>query len=73
MVAFEIVGFVLIVVTSYYLSRRSNRKAIERLRTGAPSGRQGSPAQVAKFELMRAEHAARARAAQTDSGTGPIG
>jgi hypothetical protein len=72
MVAFVIV-VVLIVGSTYYLSRRSNHKAIDRLRSGAPNGRRVSPDDVARFELMRAEHAARAHAAQTDNSIGPLG
>ena len=62
-------GLVLIVAVSYYLSRRSNRKAAARLSSATPSGRI-SPDQLVRFEQMRAEHLARAQAAQTDNQIG---
>ncbi|HEX4726642.1 MAG TPA: hypothetical protein VH298_02535 [Jatrophihabitans sp.] len=64
-------GLVLIIAVTYYLSRRSNRKAAERLRSATPHGRRTSPDQLARFEQLRAEHLGRAQAVQTDNGIGP--
>jgi hypothetical protein len=56
MVTFVIVGVVLIVGMTYYLSRRSNQGAIDRLRFVSPDD-------AAKLDLMRAEQAARTQSA----------
>ena len=70
--ALIVAGLVLIVAVSYYLSRRSNRRAAERLSSGAaPNRRRGtSPDQLARFEQLRAEHLSQALAAQTDNQIG---
>jgi uncharacterized membrane protein len=67
-----IAGILLIIGVSYYLSRRSNRQARERLSSGAaPNRRRGtSPDQLARFEQLRAEHLSQAQAAQTDNQIG---
>jgi hypothetical protein len=70
--ALIVAGLVLIVAVSYYLSRRSNRRAAQRLSSGtASSGRRStSPDQLARFEQLRAEHLSQAQAAQTDNHIG---
>jgi hypothetical protein len=70
-----VAGLVLIVAVTYYLSRRSNRQARERLNAGtALTGRRGrSPDQLARFEQQRAEHLSQAQAAQTDNHIGGFG
>lgn len=65
-----IAGILLIVGVSYYLSRRSNHRAAESLRSGTPSRRRMSPEQLARFEQLRAEHLSQAQAAQTDNQIG---
>jgi hypothetical protein len=69
---FVLVGIILIVGMSYYLSRRSNRKAAAQLRSGATPNRRrtSSPEQLARFEQQRAEHLAQAQAAQTENQIG---
>jgi hypothetical protein len=72
MSTFVIIGVVLVVAVTYYLSRHSNQKAAQRLGSGAPPNRRRttSPAQLARFEQQRAEHLSRAQAAQTDNQIG---
>jgi hypothetical protein len=62
-IGFVIVGVLLFLGAAYYLSRRSNQNAIDRLRAVSPD-------EAAKLDLVRAEHAARSQLAQGGGGFG---
>lgn len=64
MMAFVIIGAVLVLVMTYYLSRRSNQSAVDRLRYIAPYD-------ATKLDQLRAEQAARSQSA-TDDIEGPF-
>lgn len=63
MFGFVMIGVLLFLGLAYYLSRRSNQNAIDRLRAVSPD-------EAAKLDLIRAEHAARSQFSQGGGGVG---